>query len=683
MGSTSGVDASKKRAMWLYPKVMGFNPSERWGHSACCSDGVVYVFGGCCGGLHFSDVLVLDLKKMVWSSLATTGQRPGTRDSHSAVLIGHRMIVLGGTNGQKKVNDLHILDLRTKEWSRPHCKGDPPSPRESHTATVIGEDRLVIFGGSGEGEGNYLNDVHILDLKTMTWTSPDVKGDLPVPRDSHTAVAIGNQLFVYGGDCGDRYHGEVDVLEMETLIWSRLIVHGSSPGVRAGHAAVNVYIIGGVGDKRYYSDVWVLDVSTCSWSQLDVRGQQPQGRFSHTAIVMDSDIAIYGGCGEDERPLNELLILQLGSHHPNGRYNISMCKIFGSHWNQEKRKFLRGTDNLKKNLASGNGELNQRAHEVEAEMKLSLLSGPDNVHPKRRKTCDAKPWNSGLEQEEHSLSLSQQSSPSQSDQEQNNAHKLTSPASASCQCHMPFKLHHQIHHYRLNNVTDHHLEHRNHHDLHTLHCESGRQVKTEQLLPTVQPGRQGVQFLAADQKPQLRPGAPLLVKPFSTVAKFNQDLLVPAISSPSYHAGILVLFLFLPPNLFPLQIGAEVHGTVDGAFDSGYLMTANIYGQIFRGVLFAPGAGFVVPRPAPVRPPSPTMATPIAIAQLSSSPTHVIPIQLRPLQQPAPSILAESGHRACQVQPPPATKASPAKLNNDLQGLALTLGGSGGGNCGT
>lgn len=37
-----------------------------------------------------------------------------------------------------------------------------------------------------------------------------------------------------------------------------------------------------------------------------------------------------------------------------------------------------------------------------------------------------------------------------------------------------------------------------------------------------------------------------------------------------------------------LQIGAEIHGKVDGAFDSGYLMTAMVNGKVFRGVLFAP-----------------------------------------------------------------------------------------------
>jgi len=44
MGSLGG-ETAKKKAMWLYPKVLGFNPSERWGHSACYSHGIVYVFG--------------------------------------------------------------------------------------------------------------------------------------------------------------------------------------------------------------------------------------------------------------------------------------------------------------------------------------------------------------------------------------------------------------------------------------------------------------------------------------------------------------------------------------------------------------------------------------------------------------------------------------------------------------
>jgi len=39
------AETPKKKAMWLYPKVLGFNPSQRWGHSACFSGRLMYVFG--------------------------------------------------------------------------------------------------------------------------------------------------------------------------------------------------------------------------------------------------------------------------------------------------------------------------------------------------------------------------------------------------------------------------------------------------------------------------------------------------------------------------------------------------------------------------------------------------------------------------------------------------------------
>lgn len=43
LGSYEGVEG--KKAMWLYPKIIGTNPSERWGHTSCFFKGHVYVFG--------------------------------------------------------------------------------------------------------------------------------------------------------------------------------------------------------------------------------------------------------------------------------------------------------------------------------------------------------------------------------------------------------------------------------------------------------------------------------------------------------------------------------------------------------------------------------------------------------------------------------------------------------------
>ncbi|XP_050225862.1 acyl-CoA-binding domain-containing protein 4-like isoform X2 [Mercurialis annua] len=650
MGSLGDYEVSKKKAMWLYPKVAGFLPSERWGHSACYSHGLVYVYGGCCGGLHFNDVLKLNLDTMSWTTLATTGQGPGPRDSHSAVIVGSQMFVFGGTNGSKKVNDLHVLDLVTREWIRPEFNGIPPCPRESHTATLIGHDKILIFGGSGEGEANYLNDLHLLDLKTMRWSSPEVTGDIPVPRDSHSAVAIGNELFVYGGDRGDRYHGDVDVLDTDRMTWRKLVVQGSSPGVRAGHAAVNiqnkVYVIGGVGDKHYYNDVWFLDVVSCSWTQLDICGHQPQGRFSHTAVVADSDIAIYGGCGEDERPLNELLILQLGAEHPNGRYNVSMCKIFGKHCNQEKRTSLRA-ENDSRTILLGNGDVlvRKEAHEPELNSKHALRLSSETPYPKRKRTMKSNSWEVESEQEEHSLSLSQHSSPSQSDQEQTPVGKAATDSVSASQGFNLFKQLNQIpRNCQPVDIASYQHEARNTHHGSPYNLQVPREYKKpEQCVHVLHTGRQGIPFTAIEEK--------------AKDAVLVQNLM-----------------------------GAEVRGRVDGAFDSGLLMTATVNGKIFRGVLFAPVPEFAS-RGAILAQNASTASNHSGNLKTFPTSNHMEP--LKSCQQPSAFVTSESGHGLRQTQMNrrplyPFVRATPsltkeAKMRNDLQGVVLTLGGPGGG----
>ncbi|KAJ8752250.1 hypothetical protein K2173_003886 [Erythroxylum novogranatense] len=649
MGSL-GTETAKEKAMWLYPKIMGSDPSERWGHSACYSNGSVYVFGGCCGGMHFSDVLKLNLETMVCNTLTTSGKGPGPRDSHSAVLVGHKMIVFGGTNGSKKVNDLHMLDLVTKEWISPECKGTPPSPRESHTATLIGDAKMVIFGGSGEGEANYLNDVHVLDLKTMTWSPPiELKGDIPVQRDSHSAVAIGNQLFVYGGDRGDRYHGGVDVLDMDKLTWTKLHAQGSSPGVRAGHTAVNIgnkiYIVGGVGDKHYYNDIWILESSSCSWTQLHIRGQQPQGRFSHTAVVADSGIIIYGGCGEDERPLSELLILHLEAENSKSPCDISLSKFFGSNWKREKRRARGIESNLRTMLLGTRETFSNPVHDLELESRQPFQFHSESPYPKRKRTMNYKGWDIQSELEKHSVSTSQHSSPSQSDQEPTPARKAADSL-AVCQGLNLFTSSNNIpRNCQINEVISDQKEPRNMvkrapYDLQFIR----ENKKANQFSEAAHSGRQGTQYLSAEQK---------------------------HVEAGSSH------------NL----IGAEVRGKVDGAFDSGLLMTATIDGMMFRGVLFPPAHGFA--------------SRGTILAQNAAPPAN--PVAVKPFpnlnqnesskaSQPQMSFTGQESSRSFRhnhqkIRAFPGIKGTPSfakdsELRSDLQGVVLTLGGPGNGHVG-
>ncbi|KAH1082215.1 hypothetical protein J1N35_021976 [Gossypium stocksii] len=102
-------------------------------------------------------------------TLGTANYGLGPRDRHN---VEGKMIVFRGTNSSKKVNSLYVLNLVSKEWIQAECNVVTPSPHESHTTTFVGEDKVVIFEFSGEGEIVYLNDFHVLDLRTMRWTSP-------------------------------------------------------------------------------------------------------------------------------------------------------------------------------------------------------------------------------------------------------------------------------------------------------------------------------------------------------------------------------------------------------------------------------------------------------------------------------------------------------------------------------
>lgn len=59
----------------------------------------------------------------------------------------------------------------------------------------------------------------MFDVNTHTWHTPDVQGARPPVRDSHAAVALGDRMVIYGGDCGKEYLGDVWAYYVEHQKW--------------------------------------------------------------------------------------------------------------------------------------------------------------------------------------------------------------------------------------------------------------------------------------------------------------------------------------------------------------------------------------------------------------------------------------------------------------------------------
>ena len=66
----------------------------------------------------------------------------------------------------------------------------------------------------------YLNDIFTLEIRegtSLQWVSPNIEGPCPSPRESHSAVTMGNKLVVYGGMNGHRL-GDLWILNVGMLL---------------------------------------------------------------------------------------------------------------------------------------------------------------------------------------------------------------------------------------------------------------------------------------------------------------------------------------------------------------------------------------------------------------------------------------------------------------------------------
>lgn len=88
----------------------------------------------------------LQTYKNMFFSLFYKGPEPQLRDFHTAVCIDHKMYLFGGRSsefesgvylpGEKYCPKLWYLDLVTYKWHKPEVYGDRPIGRRSHSACM-------------------------------------------------------------------------------------------------------------------------------------------------------------------------------------------------------------------------------------------------------------------------------------------------------------------------------------------------------------------------------------------------------------------------------------------------------------------------------------------------------------------------------------------------------------------
>lgn len=283
---------------WSKVPVHGSVPRRSFrAHSACLSDEMLWLFGGCDAKGCFRDLWCFDCETMCWSKPKVTGDLPPARRAHSCTIVDKRLFVFAGGDGPYYFNDLYVFDTVSLRWTKPDVFGQPPSPRRAHTSNYY-NGQLIIFGG-GNGVGA-LNDVYSLDLTDfdrLEWRKIECKGKVPIGRGYHTSNIVDGKLIVIGGSDGHMSFDDIHILKLDSKVWYQVKTDESHN--RLGHSSVLVgsylFIVGGHNSHSYTPDILTLNLVNLQWESRNICGKKPPGRGYHQAWLHDSRLFVHGG----------------------------------------------------------------------------------------------------------------------------------------------------------------------------------------------------------------------------------------------------------------------------------------------------------------------------------------------------------------------------------------------------
>ncbi|KAM7467862.1 hypothetical protein LguiB_015424 [Lonicera macranthoides] len=322
---------------WVVLPVSGPQPSARYKHAATLIDEKLYVVGGSRHGRYLSDIQVFDLRNLAWSTIKLNLE-PNTDNINSSqevfsAISGHNMIkwenkLLLFAGHSKSISDsvtVRFIDLESHQCGVIETFGKVPVARGGQSVSLVGS-RLIMFGGE-DMHRRLLNDVHILNLETMTWDVAEITQTPPAPRFDHTATVHSERyLLIFGGCSHSIFFNDLHVLDLETMQWSQPQIQGDLVTPRAGHASITIdenwYMVGGGDNKSGCPETLVLNMSKLVLSVLTtVKGRDPlasEGLTLSAALIEGEKFLVAFG-GYNGTYNNEVFVMKpkpTNSSHP-------------------------------------------------------------------------------------------------------------------------------------------------------------------------------------------------------------------------------------------------------------------------------------------------------------------------------------------------------------------------------
>lgn len=250
--SVSILDTARR--IWETYRLKG--PKSCVGHVSFLIQDRLFLYGGRRDDKIFSHLWGFDTVCMEWHKCVTRGFIPTEWKEYSGHYLEccHALILICGRIVDKVVNRVAVLDMDSMTWASPEIKGTAPLERTHHCSCVY-YDRIFVFGGVGPTK-RYLNDLHVLNTEgVMMWSQPRLRGNhIPAPRKAMTMASCFGKLFVYGGLAQQQVTSSLDIFDIFNNQWSKT----DWLGVNDEEGSADHYTIRGIR-LRSASNVMVND----------------------------------------------------------------------------------------------------------------------------------------------------------------------------------------------------------------------------------------------------------------------------------------------------------------------------------------------------------------------------------------------------------------------------------------
>lgn len=312
---------------WKKLSTNGDKPTPRFNHAAAVIGKKMIIVGGESANGLLEDVQVLNFENFTWTTASSrlylspsslTLKIPACK-GHCLVPWGKKVLLIGGRTAlQSDRVSVWAFDAETECWSLMEAKGDIPVSRSGHTVVRAGS-ALILFGGE-DIKRRKLNDLHMFDLKSLTWLPLHCTGPGPSARSNHVAALYDDKLLlVFGGTSKSKSLNDLHSLDFETMMWSRIKIRGFHPSPRAGCCGVlcgtKWYIAGGGSRKKRHPEVLSFDILKREWSVVLASSQQSITTNKGFSLVLlqkkDTEYLVaFGGIKKEPSDQVEILMME-------------------------------------------------------------------------------------------------------------------------------------------------------------------------------------------------------------------------------------------------------------------------------------------------------------------------------------------------------------------------------------